>query len=157
MHLPLDAHPEFGNNACLADIVDLQDRTPFFEYAGSKIGLTGTFDHPATLQSLAELLGNKLEVEPLLRGDRQRIIRRAGIVSGGGGLDSLFAAKAENCDLLITGEMVHTMHHPAQELDIAVIALGHYASETTGPLAMQKLVADSLPVETIFAEVPTGL
>ena len=72
-------------------------------------------------------------------------------------MDSLFAAKAENCDLLITGEMVHTMHHPAQELDIAVIALGHYASETTGPLAMQKLVADSLPVETIFAEVPTGL
>ena len=49
------------------------------------------------------------------------------------------------------------MHHPAQELDIAIIALGHYASETVGPLAIQKLVAEKFGVETLFAEVPTGL
>ena len=53
--------------------------------------------------------------------------------------------------------MCHTMHHLALELDVAVIALGHYASETTGPLAMQKLVGETFDVETLFAEIPTGL
>ena len=156
-HLPLDAHPVFGNNAVLADMAELQERTAFFEYAGSKIGISGTFKTGHTLQQLAEILGRQLEVEPLLRGDSQKIIHRAAIVSGGGGLDSIFAAKAADCDLLITGEMEHIMHHAALESGVAVIALGHYASETTGPLAMQKLIADTFPVETVFAEVPTGL
>jgi putative NIF3 family GTP cyclohydrolase 1 type 2 len=53
--------------------------------------------------------------------------------------------------------MCHTMHHLALELDVAVIALGHYASETTGPLAMQKLIGETFDVETLFAEIPTGL
>jgi putative NIF3 family GTP cyclohydrolase 1 type 2 len=110
-----------------------------------------------SLGDIAAQLGETLEVEPLLRGDAQRIIRKAAIVSGGGGVDSLYAAKAAGCDLLITGEMEHIMHHPAQELDVAIIALGHYASETVGPLAMQKLVAEKFGVETLFAEVPTGL
>ena len=156
-HLPLDAHPVYGNNAVLADMVDLQERTAFFEYDGVKIGFSGTFPADRTLQEIAGVLGDALETEAILRGDASQIIRKAAIVSGGGGVDSIFAAKAAGCDLLITGEMEHIMHHPAQELGVAVIALGHYASETTGPLAMQKLIAENFDVETLFAEVPTGL
>ena len=156
-HLPLDAHPVYGNNAVLADLVGLSDRCGFFEYCGTDIGFSGSLSGEMSLGDIAAQLGETLEVEPLLRGDAKRIIRKAAIVSGGGGVDSLYAAKAAGCDLLITGEMVHIMHHPAQELDIAIIALGHYASETVGPLAMQKLVAEKFGVETLFAEVPTGL
>ena len=110
-----------------------------------------------TLQEIANDLGGNLETEPILRGDASQIIRKAAIVSGGGGADSIFAAKAAGCNLLITGELEHIMHHPAQELGVAIIALGHYASETTGPLAMQKLISENFDVETLFAEVPTGL
>ena len=156
-HLPLDAHPTFGNNAVLAEMIGLTEKQPFFEYDGVKIGFSGTLAENKSLREVASELGSALEVEPLLRGAADKVIRKAAIVSGGGGVDSLFAAKAADCDLLITGEMEHIMHHAAAELDVAVIALGHYASETTGPLAMQKLIAETFDIETLFAEVPTGL
>ena len=156
-HLPLDAHPQYGNNACLADIVGLNNRQPFFEYDGVMIGFAGELSEAATLDQLAEKFGGELEISPLLRGDASRICRKVAIVSGGGGIDSVFAAKEAGCDLLITGEMEHIMHHPANELDLAIIALGHYASETTGVLAMQKFISKNCPAETVFAEIPTGL
>lgn len=156
-HLPLDAHDTYGNNAVLSDIVGLKNRKAFFEYDGAEIGFSGNFDRAQSLENIAAVLGEALEITPLLRGDAQKLISSAAIVSGGGGIDSLFAAKAAGCDLLITGEMEHIMHHPAKELDVAIIALGHYASETTGVLAMQKLISETFPVETSFAEVPTGL
>ena len=156
-HLPLDAHPVYGNNACLADVAGLIDRQGFFEYCGVDIGIAGNLGEERPLGSIAAEFSDFLEVEPLLRGDAEKIIHRAAIVSGGGGVDAVYAAKSAGCDLLITGEMEHVMHHPALESGVAVIALGHYASETVGPLAMQKLVAEKFGVETFFAEVPTGL
>ena len=156
-HLPLDAHAVYGNNAVLCDMLDVQNRQPFFMYDGVNIGFQGTLPQDAPLFEIAELLGGTLEVEPLCRGSQERIIRNVAVVSGGGGIDSLFAAKAAGADLLVTGEMEHIMHHAALELDVAVLALGHYASETTGVLAMQKLVAKKFGLETVFAEIPTGL
>jgi len=156
-HLPLDAHAVYGNNAILADMIDLQNRQPFFEYDGVNIGFTGKLIEPSSLGKIASGLGDILEVEPLLRGNDEEIITRCAIVSGGGGVDSVFAAAAAECELLITGEMEHIMHHVARELGISIIALGHYASETTGVLAMQKLISETFDVETLFAEVPTGL
>ena len=156
-HLPLDAHPVYGNNAVLSDLIGLEKREPFFVYDGTPIGFHGFLPEAAPLLEVASLLGDALEVEPLLRGKNERLIRHAAVVSGGGGIDALFAAHAAGAELLVTGEMEHIMHHAAQELGIAVIALGHYASETTGVLAMQKLVAEKFSVETIFAEVATGL
>ena len=156
-HLPLDAHAVYGNNAVLADMTGLIDRKPFFEYNGMYIGFSGTLPETATLDEVASIYAENLEVEPILRGEADKKISRIAIVSGGGGQESLFNAKKANCDLVITGEMTHVMHHTALELGVAVIALGHYASETTGPLAMQKLIGETFAVETLFAEIPTGL
>lgn len=157
VHLPLDAHPVYGNNAVLSDLVGLENRKPFFVYDGVPIGFSGVLPEAAPLEEIAELLGGALEVEPLLRGGHDRIIRSAAVVSGGGGVDSIYAAHDAGVDLLITGEMEHIMHHAAQELNVAVVALGHYASETTGVLAMQKLVAEKFGIDTVFAEAATGL
>ncbi len=157
VHLPLDAHAVYGNNAVLADMTGLLDRKPFFEYDGMYIGFSGTLPETATLEEIAAIYAENLEVDPILRGEASKKISRIGIVSGGGGTDAVISAKEAGCDLLVTGEMCHTMHHLALELDVAVIALGHYASETTGPLAMQKLIGETFDVETLFAEIPTGL
>ena len=156
-HLPLDAHPVYGNNAVLCDIVGLKKRQPFFEYAGVKIGFSGELPRRCTVAKLAAKLGDALEIEPTLRGDRELAVRRAAIVSGGGGVEAVLAAKAVGADVLVTGELEHVMHHVALETGVAVIALGHYASETTGVLAMQKLVAETFGVDTVFAEAETGL
>ena len=156
-HLPLDAHPLYGNNAALADMTGLQERKPFFEYSGVNIGVSGTLPAPGTLDEIASIFAENLEVDPILRGDAGKVIKSVAIVSGGGGQDAIFAAKDAGCDLLITGEMEHVMHHTALESGVSIIALGHYASETTGPLAMQKLIGETFEVETLFAEIPTGL
>ncbi|MCI5778404.1 MAG: Nif3-like dinuclear metal center hexameric protein [Lentisphaeria bacterium] len=156
-HLPLDAHPVYGNNAVLSDLIGLTERRPFFRYDGVDIGFAGVLPEAAALEEVASLLGEALEVEPVLRGDRGRLVRRAAVVSGGGGMDSVFAARDAGADVLITGELEHVMHHAALESGVAVIALGHYASETTGVLAMEKLVAETFGIATNFAEVETGL
>lgn len=156
-HLPLDAHKVYGHNALLSDMIGMEKREDFFEYDGVYIGFCGEVTVPRTLAELAAGLGGTLEVEPLLRGDKDKIIRRAAIVSGGGGVDAVYAAATAGADVLVTGEMEHIMHHAALESGVAVIALGHYASETCGVLAMQKLIGEKFGVETVFAEVPTGL
>ena len=139
-HLPLDAHPEFGNNAQLAEMVGLKERVPFFEYDGRKIGFAGRLGEAAPGEDIAEYFAEKLDVDPVFYGDPRRRAGRIAVVSGGAGLECLEAAAACGCDLLITGEFEHVMFHPRRELDIGVIALGHYASETVGPRALMQKV-----------------
>ena len=156
-HLPLDAHPVAGNNAQLAEMVGLKERLSFFRYDGVDIGFRGHLADPAPGKLLAQFLGTKLNVDPLFYGDPEREARHIAIVSGGGGLESLEEAAAKGCDLLITGEFDHVMFHPRQELDVNVIALGHYASETTGPLALMRKVMTDLDLHAEFVDIPTGL
>ena len=156
-HLPLDAHPEFGNNARLSDMIGLTDRIPFFEYDGCDIGFAGRLPEAAPGEEIAAYLGEKLGVEPVFYGDPGRKVSRIAVVSGGGGLDSLEAAASCGCDLLVTGEFEHVMFHPCRELGIGVAALGHYASETTGPRALMDKVARTWGLETRFVDIPTGL
>ena len=156
-HLPLDAHPVFGNNAVLSDIVDLQQRKPFFNYDGVDIGFSGILPQDITLTELAVKLSSAIGGTYLLRGAPDKICRKTAVVSGGGGVDSVIEAAKIGCDLLITGEMEHIMHHTAIENNVAIIALGHYASETTGPKALMKLIARTFNIPTIFADCPTGL
>ena len=145
-HLPLDAHEEFGNNAVLC------------RYAGVELGFAGMLDKPLPLGELAKQLSAPLGGAYQLRGDAGKLCRKAAIVSGGGGIDSVYEAADAKCDVLITGEMEHIMHHAALECGVAVIALGHYASETTGPKALMAHVQAHFPrLETVFAESPTGL
>ncbi|MBQ7206988.1 MAG: Nif3-like dinuclear metal center hexameric protein [Lentisphaeria bacterium] len=156
-HLPLDAHPVFGNNAALSDMIGLKERVPFFEYDGSEIGFSGRLADPAPSEDIAAYLGEKLGTEPLFFGDPLRKAARIAVVSGGAGLDCLEAASASGCDLLVTGEFEHVMFHPRRELGIGVIALGHYASETVGPRALMRKVAETWDLETEFIDLPTGL
>lgn len=156
-HLPLDAHKVLGNNAVLSDIVNLQERKNFFNYDGCDIGFSGIIPEEITLEALAQKLSSAVGGNYLLRGNPDKVCRKVAIVSGGGGVDSVMDAAKCGCDLLITGEMEHIMHHVARETGVAVIALGHYASETTGPRALMQAVKEKFGIETVFADCPTGL
>ena len=156
-HLPLDAHPVSGNNAVLSDIIGLQQREKFFCYDGVDIGFAGILPEAITLKTLAEKVAAPINARYLLRGDENKLCRKAAVVSGGGGIDSVYAASEAGCDLLITGEMEHIMHHAALECGVAVIALGHYASETTGPKALMEHIRTKFSLDVSFADCPTGL
>lgn len=156
-HLPLDAHPEAGNNAQLADMIGLKDRVPFFKYNDCNIGFAGTLKDPAPVEGIAEYLGKKLNVDPLIYGDGSVKAAKIAVVSGCGGSGALQEAAAAGCDLLVTGEFEHVMYHPRKELGVNVIALGHYASETVGPFALMQQVQKEFGLPVEFIDVPTGL
>lgn len=156
-HLPLDAAPEFGNNAVLARMIGLRELRPFFRYDGADIGFMGTLPAPRKLGELRGALEAHFGITAGCLGDTERECCKVAVVSGGGGLESLEEAASAGADLLLTGELTHVMYHPAVESGVAVLALGHYASETTGPRALMEKVASELDLDTEFIDVPTGL
>ena len=156
-HLPLDAAPGFGNNAVLSRIIGLEKPEPFFNYHGVDIGFIGELTGRKTAAALKKTYDTALGGGAALLGDAAKVCRKVAVVSGGGGLESLEESISRGADLLVTGELEHVMYHYALESGVAVLALGHYLSETTGPRALMELAVRELQLETEFIDLPTGL
>ncbi len=155
-HLPLDAHPVYGNNAVLARMLDLQDVKPFFSYHGTNIGCYGRLPKPMELSEIASIIDEKLQANSRVFSVADKLMTTIGIVSGGGD-DAIDECASLGIDCLLTGEFRHQCYHPAMEMGVSVIASGHYATETTGVKAIMELIATNFDVETIFLDAPTGL
>ena len=156
-HLPLDAAPDFGNNAVLSRMIGLEKLEPFLNYHGMDIGFIGQLPAAKTAAELKRVYDTTLGGDAPLLGDAEKPRRKVAVVSGGGGLESLEEAIDCGADLLVTGELGHVMYHYARESGVAVLALGHYLSETTGPRALMELVKKTFGIETEFIDLPTGL
>lgn len=156
-HLPLDAHPELGNNAQLCKMLNLTQCQEFFEYDNCKIGYMGKLPQKMLLKDIAAIFEDRLDTKGKLHGDNDTAVSKVAIVSGGGGMDSLEQAKEAGADLLITGEFCHEMYHLQMELDLPVLSLGHYASETVGVKAVMQDLKEKFELETEFIDIPTGL
>ena len=102
---------------------------------------------------IADKYSAALPRKAVIYGDPDAVAEKAVFVSGGGGMDALNAAVDLGAKLLVTGEMEHIMYHPALENGINIISLGHYSSETTGPRAVCKLIADNFDIETEFIDI----
>ena len=154
-HIPLDAHPEVGNNIQLAHIAGLQNTQPWGDHSGDIIGCVG--DLPELLP-LAEL-NARLEAQ-IGKSNRVQINRthakRVAVLSGFG-VNFAGSAIAAGADTLITGETSHTWYHPVNEYDINVIYGGHYNTETVGLKALAKKLAAEFKLETVFIDLATGL
>jgi dinuclear metal center YbgI/SA1388 family protein len=154
-HLPLDAHPEAGNNAVMAEVLGLTDRQSFGEYHGVQIGVMGTLPEPLSMNQVKNLLGFSGETVALPFGNSEKISSVA-IVSGGAS-SSVQEAAAKKADLFITGEILHQVYHTCLEERINVLGGGHYDTETFGPKAMAEKVTEQFGIETLFIDIPTGL
>ncbi len=157
MHLPLDAHGEYGNNANLARLLNLRDRRMFFPYHGMEIGILGSLDTPLTADAAAEQAANGREYRLFCSPVGPKNVHTVAVISGGGGLDGLDCAIAAGAELLVTGDFDHTMYHVVRESPIHVAALGHYNSEVYGVRSLQELAANNLKLETVWIDSPTGL
>ncbi len=152
-HLPLDVHPELGNNAQLVALIDLKNQRPFGEYHGTMLGFMGDLPAPTPVSELAGVMASGLGCDPKILEFGPPVIKTVGVVSGRGGV--LQEAVDRGLDCLITGEGTHENHHLALEAGIHVIYLGHYASETLGVKAVGKELADKFGVEWVFIDEPT--
>ncbi|MCX7682085.1 MAG: Nif3-like dinuclear metal center hexameric protein [Anaerolineae bacterium] len=157
VHLPLDVHPEVGNNAELARLLGLQETAPFGEYHGGVVGLGGRLAPPVPLSELAERL-ERATGQPVLRmlayGPAQA--SRVGCISGGAAFLIDQVAQA-GFDTFVTGEPSHSFHHHAAEYGLNILFGGHYATETLGIRALARHLSDRFGLETVFLDVPTGL
>jgi dinuclear metal center YbgI/SA1388 family protein len=156
-HLPLDLHPEYGNNIQICRALALQNIVPFGDYHGIKIGFGGTLASPlsadALMQKLTEASGNPLLGKIL---HHHGLCTRIAVVSGGAPELSTEAA-AEGYDTFITGDVQHETAAIAREYGINIISGGHYATETFGVKALMQHIHETFSVETVFIDIPTGL
>ncbi len=155
-HLPLDMHPQVGNNACLARALGLVDREPFGAHHGVKIGFKGRLPKPLPLDEVVTLLrarqGEPMRTFPF----GPPLVGTVGIVSGGAPFDVLQAV-AEGLDLFVTGEPAHDIYHHCIEARIHAIFAGHYHSESYGVQSLADRLAKETGLETTYLDVPTGL
>ena len=157
-HLPLDGHQELGNAAGVADVLELEDRTPFGELGPEYIGQLGAAPDPYSPDELRERLEADLDTGgrpvPVLDFGPDEI-EDVAIVTGSG-VDWLDEAVAADADALVTGEGKGKVYHEAKEAGIHVFLAGHYATETFGVRSLQALAAE-WGLETTYLDVPTGL
>lgn len=153
-HLPLDAHPEFGNNIQLARRLSLQVETHDFGlYEGTYIGVIGSTPQPMPFESFAESVAIALSLTPHILPSGPDTISRVGIISGGAASHIQDAIDCE-CDVYITGELGEPTAALAREGHINAIGLGHYNSEKYGPIALGHLLQEQYGVQTEFIDIP---
>mgnify|MGYP001187428396 CR=1 FL=1 len=155
-HLPLDLHPEFGNNIGIAAALGLSDVEPFGLYHGVAVGFKGVFERPRRLQEIASILFGSTQENYGLLPFGPELVRTVGIISGSGTREAEQAI-TQGLDLFITGEISHQIYHPCLEAGITVLAAGHYRTEVWGVRQLAEKLARERNVETVFIDVPTGL
>jgi dinuclear metal center YbgI/SA1388 family protein len=153
-HLPLDVHPELGNNALLARKLGLDIRGEFLGWKGIHLGV------------LCQVGGSRDWLRARLEGvvngpvhlcpGGPEEVRVAGICTGGAGAQIAEAAAA-GVDTFITGEGPHWSYPLAEELGVNLLYAGHYATETFGVRALADLLQRKFGVEREFIDRPTGL
>ncbi|HEX6589268.1 MAG TPA: Nif3-like dinuclear metal center hexameric protein [Longimicrobiales bacterium] len=153
-HLPLDVHPDVGNNALLARALGLVPSGTFASHEGRDIGITATCDRTRAdlVSALERELGGAVR---LIAGGPERV-RRVGVLTGSGG-SAIGEAVAADLDTLITGEGSHHTFVDAMEEGLNVLYGGHYATETFGVRALAALLRDRFGLEWDFIDAPSGM
>ena len=134
-HLPLDAHPTLGNNACLARLLGLSAKRPAFSYHGNVIGCVGE-----SRGSVRVSIGHTV-VELPRRG-------KVGVCSGGAG-EFAEEAKRLGCELFVTGEANWGETVAAQNCGMRMVCCGHFETEVFGVRALAKAMKRALRIETV--------
>ena len=147
-HLALDAHPEIGNNALLADELGVQREGRFTDW-----GYGGRLAAPMPASEFSALVQKKLDRPPLVFAYGPEEIERVAVLTGGAARYVSDAAQ-EGYDCFVTGEADEPTKHAAKEAGIHFIAGGHYATETLGVRALAAKLADQFGVEWEFIDLP---
>lgn len=153
-HIPLDVHPQLGNNIGLARAIGLDEPVPYFPWQGILLGLMGRAD--CLRENMAALLesavGGRVHLCP---GGPERI-RQVGIITGGAGGEIATMADT-GIDTFITGEGPHWSYTAAEELGLNVFYAGHYATETFGVKSLACRLEETFDLPWQFIDHPSGI
>ena len=148
-HLPLDGHPELGNNAQLAALLGWQPEGRFGE---QDLGWLGSPSGEENLTGLAAQVTRQLGRTPLVIGDPERLVRRVAWCSGGA--QGYFEeAIALGVDVYLSGEISEPTVHLARESGVAYIAAGHHATERGGVQALAAHLRERCGLDCEFIDI----
>lgn len=159
-HLPLDVHPELGNNVLLARELELVPAAGFARYKTVDVGVSGeadleTVELVARATAYSARWGHALVHTPVVAGRRTR---RWGLCTGAGASsETLAEASQRGIDTLIVGEGPHHTAVEAAERGVAVLYAGHYATETLGVRALGAELERAFGLPWTFVGDPTGV
>ena len=151
-HLPLDVHPEVGNNVQLAHRLGLTVTGPLEPNNPHNVGLMGDLETPLSASEFAARIEQTLDRAPLVV-DHQQPIKRVAWCTGAA-QDYIQHAINQGADAFITGEVSERTFHEAQENGLSFFAAGHHATERYGVQALGEWLAKRFAIEHHYVECP---
>jgi dinuclear metal center YbgI/SA1388 family protein len=152
-HLPLDGHPEIGNNACIMAKLDLTRVEPLYVFGPTPIGYVASTGEPRRLRTLIDQTAALTGQEPAILPGGPDEVSRVAVLSGSG-YPALEEAATKNCDVLLTGDAREPTMAMARELGVTVIVAGHEATERLGVQALAERLAEAFGIEYRFSHDP---
>jgi dinuclear metal center YbgI/SA1388 family protein len=151
-HLPLDAHPELGNNARLARLLGIGNVSVMDQAELQGVGNIGDLPEPLSLEMFVVRVANVLQREPLVIEGGQHPVSRVAWCSGGA-QGYIQQAAALGADVYLSGEISEQTVHFARENSIHYIAAGHHATERYGIQALGEYLATAFDLEHVFIDI----
>jgi dinuclear metal center YbgI/SA1388 family protein len=155
-HLPLDAHPEVGNNALICAALGLEQAEPFGESRGHALGFVGRSGEGIPFDELRRRCASAFGQEPFVWDTGPDTVHSVGIVSGAAA-SSFREAIALGLDAFLTGEPAEHVMADARESGTHFIGAGHYATETFGVRRLGELLEERFGVEHRFVDAPNPI
>jgi len=152
-HLPLDAHPEVGNNALICEALGVERSEPFGAARGAPVGWVGRSKEGIPFPELHERCRKAFGQDPLVWDAGPGLVHSVGIVSGAAS-SSLDEAIAQGLDAFITGEPAEHTMADAREAGVHFLACGHYATETFGVRRLGELLEGRFAILHEFVDLP---
>jgi dinuclear metal center YbgI/SA1388 family protein len=155
-HLPLDAHPEVGNNALICELLGLERSERLAEFKGRSIGLVGRSAEGIPFAELRRRCADAFGQEPFVWDAGPDTVHSVGVVSGGA-QGAFHEAIAHGVDAFLTGETAEHVMAEAREAGVHYISGGHYATETFGIRRLGEIVAEKFGVQHRFVDIPNPI
>jgi len=151
-HLPIDVHPELGNNAQLADLLGITNVTPVDGIKPKGVLMRGELVTPMSIDALGQLINQKLQRQPLINNADDKLVSSIAWCTGGG-QGYIDKAAELGVDAFLTGEASEQTIHSSREFGIHFIAAGHHATERYGVKALGEHLADKFDLDIEFIDI----
>lgn len=148
-HLPLDAHPVYGNNALICKALGITRLKPFGWHSGMNIGFAGKLSKPTRYSAFKNKIQQVMQAAPQSMDFGKRTVSTVAVVSGGAAGD-VGEAAVKDMDVFLTGEPRLSAYSVAQEKRINAVFAGHYATEVFGVRALGELITKRFKVPSDF-------
>ncbi|MEO5377204.1 MAG: Nif3-like dinuclear metal center hexameric protein [Magnetococcus sp. DMHC-6] len=155
-HLPLDCHPEFGNNICILKGLQLVPSAPFGLYRGIPLSFIGVLQQALSLDDFLKRVQKLFGGDPLVLPYGPAWIKRVAVCSGGAP-ELLREAKRAGADLFLSGEASEPLYYFAREEGIHMVAAGHHRTEKFGVETLGNLLAVKFGLQHQFIDLENPL